>query len=267
MLRSLLAWVQDTTGIGRPGRRKWIFVSIAIVLFALGRYLENVDRLRAFRDFAWGVVRELGRINFFSFAAAYFDHIRCGVTERLGSAYTVCNGARFINPVNYVVSLPQAVVEIWGGETRSSALLVYVVAIASGAAATNYIWRRYIVRHRETNLVDLAGLAVGGVIVTTIVALALQVAAIVLFAVFGAVMGLMLLLAGDFRWVKELVQAANKLRKVAQGDVSIADAAGEASGAVLGKDNPLNVVNKVSGDANKIEQFYNWVTRKFDKSG
>ncbi|CAN5286171.1 hypothetical protein BH10PSE9_BH10PSE9_01810 [soil metagenome] len=265
MLQSLLAWLQDATGIGRPGRRKWIFVSIAIVLFAVGRYLENVDRLRALRDFAWSVVRELGRINFFSFAGAYLDHVRCGVTERLGAPYTVCNGWRFAYPPNYIVALPQAAMDTMKGNTPLPALLVYVIAFATAAAATNYLWRRHVVRLRESHIWDIVAIALGSVIVTTIIALAMQVTAIVLFAVFGAVMGLMLLLAGDFRWVKELVQAANKLRKVAQGDVSIADVGAQASGAVLGKDNPLNVANEVSGDANKIERLYNWLARKFGR--
>lgn len=263
-MKGLVARFQDFTGIGRPGRRKWIFVTISVVLFVLGQILRNVETLKGIEAFAWGVAGDLGNINVLNLIAAYGEEIWCTTTERFGEQLTSCGADNLINPINYIVSAPLAAWAVLTAPASDVAFVVYLVATITGAALANYLWRRYaLASGRETNILDLAAIAIGAVLMTSVAALALQVLGIVLFAVFGGIIGLSILLLTDYKWVKELFDAARKVhRHVARGRIDPVDLARDAAGMVLKDANPLGAAEGIEETAETLEKAADWAGRR-----
>jgi len=262
-VQALLAWLQDYTGIGRPGPRKFIVAAAYLCALVAGLIARNIDALRGFETFAHDMVRAFGAINVFTFPLSFLDHMRCGYESRLGETMLDCHWSRFIYPPNYVVSLGQSVYEAFVNQSIGPVLLVSAISIATGAALTVYLWRRFVSGTRETNLLDVVGMCLAGVLLTTIAALGLQVAAVIVFFVFGGLVGLIILLHHDYRWVIDLYKSGMKLKDLSETKgASRDDVIKEGAGLALGAEHPITKVLDVKDDADGLAKVFTWVARR-----
>jgi hypothetical protein len=261
MIQDLFSRFQDWSGIGRPGRRKWIFLSTAVVLAIIGQVLKNVPLLRSLESVAWGVVSDLGNINVLSFLGTYFQHL----------------SGEFINPIQWIVSVPTAAFDTMSRSPSSVALLVYLMAFATGLVLSNYLYRQRVrpwfvrltsvpgttVGADETNLLDLVFISIGAVFLMTVAALGLQIFAIVVFAIFGGALGLAIYFATGGKWIIDLYKAGRKVYSVAQARDAGAmkDAVADI---VLGeRTDPLAQAKGIQDTASSLEKATDWVTGKF----
>ena len=260
-MRELLDWVQDQTGIGRQGPRKFYFLIAGAILLIVRALLSDLAVLRPLADFAEAALYSLASINTVSLIGAFIENVRCGTTDRLGEVLAACDAARLVNPINYIVGLPLAVIDVLRQGLSDAALIVYLLAGVTGYALTLTFWRRYL-KPSEMHLGHLVVIVLGTVIATTAVALALQISGIVLFWVFGRVIGLLILLAGDLKIVVDLSKAARRLEKLRKGEYSLSEAAGDAAGAA-GLNGPLEVASKLAENSEMAEKSFNWFRRRF----
>lgn len=263
MLQKLISRFQDWSGIGRPGRRKWIFLAIAGVLWVLGQIARNVPALRAMETFAWNMVHDLGNISVLNFLSLYGRLVWCETSDRVGmGVYTTCGWGHVINPISHVVSLPQALWQMLAGAPSDAAFVVYLIAAVTGFALANYIVTRFR-GSNEFNLGHLMALALLTAAGTSVVALVMQVAGIVLFAIFGGVIGLVIFAYGDIRVVMDFFKGTQKVHRYATGKGTMADAAADAAGAILGEDtlNPVEAARDIDETATGLEKAANRLTR------
>lgn len=259
-MRDLIARLQDWTGIGRPGRRKWVFLIGAVVLALVGQILRNIPLLQRLEGVAWGIVHDLGNINVFSFLGTYIQRL----------------SGNFINPVQWIVSVPAAAVDTMSRSPSSVALLVYLFAFAAGLAFANYLYRQMVrpwfvrvtsvpgttVSADETNLLDLVFIAIGAVFLTTVAALGLQVFAIVVFALFGGALGLAIYFGTSGKWIVDLYKAGRKAYAVGRSR-DLGEMKDAVADVVLGeRTDPLAKAKEINDTANSLEKAADWVDGK-----
>ena len=91
-----------------------------------------------------------------------------------------------------------------------------MLALCVGAATLLYLWKRYVKGPGgEWNILDWAALIALLPFATSAVALVLQLLAAALFALFGALIGLILFLASTFGWVVSVIAFWRQVRETA----------------------------------------------------
>ena len=74
-MRELLDWVQDQTGIGRTGPRKFYFLIAGAVLLILRALLSDLAVLRPLAAFAEAALHSLASINTVSLIGAFIENV------------------------------------------------------------------------------------------------------------------------------------------------------------------------------------------------
>lgn len=254
---------QDWSGIGRPGRRKWIFVSISVALFVLGRIVEATVSLPWLRDVSDAILNDLWTINVINLAGQYYHFVSCSQpTEYLGAA---CSAAQLIDPRNWLEGTWQTFEYIFfDAPLNDTAYLVYLLAYIAGFAGAYSIYKR---SQAELHLVSIALLAVGTFALGSVAALVMQVLGIVLFFIFGRVVGLFILLGGEYKWVRDVWKRGRQAHKILSRGSNHPEAARAAVGDILeGTVDPLRDIRDIEDSANEMERTYDriagWFGRK-----
>lgn len=194
------------------------FLIAGFVLFLLGqwtRFMGGFDGLKRFCD---GVVADLGLIQPFTLFHAYFS--RLTACDRYDT-HINCSPWRYINPVRLVGALIDTVNFVWQRSAGPGRLLLPMLLVASFALAVQLIklvQNRTSTGVREFNLLHACLAAAAAPVIASLIALVFQVTGIVIFSVFGQVVGLFVWLATTFGglWAawKQLREVVDKGKKV-----------------------------------------------------
>ena len=254
---------QDWSGIGRPGRRKWIFVSIAIGLAMLGRVIEATDALPWLLAVSDAVVDDLWTINVINLAGQFYHFVSCSMPSGGGGA--VCSASQLINPFNWLEGTWQTFEYIFfSAELNDTAYLVYLLAYVAGFASAYAIYKR---SNAEYHIVNVALLAAGTFVFGSVAALVLQVLGIVLFTIFGRVVGFFILLGTEYTWVRDVWKRARQAQRLLKQRTNDPSAARNAAADVLEEAvDPLREIRKIEDTADTLEKsahhIASWLGRK-----
>lgn len=262
-MRKQIERFQDWSGIGRPGRRKWIFVSIAIGLAVLGRVLEATVALPWLLAVSESIVRDLGTINVVNLAGQYYHYVSCSMPSDGGGA--VCSAIHLIDPRNWLYGTWQTFEYIFfRADLNGTAYLVYLLAYIAGFAGAYAIYQR---SEAEFHIVSLALLAAGTFVLGSVAALVMQILGIVLFLIFGRVVGLLILLGSEYQWVRDVWKRgrqAHRLLKRRSNDPNEVRAA--AADVIEGAVDPLGEIRAIEDTADSLEKgadrIAGWLGRK-----
>ena len=242
---------KDWSGIGRPGRRKWIFVAIAVGLAVLGRVLEASHALPALRAFSNSMVHDLRTINVINLAGLYYQNVSCSMLPDGGGS--ICNVGKLIIPTNWFRGTWETFEYIFfRADLNETAYLVYLLAYIAGFAGAYGIFKR---SNAEFHIVSVALLSAGTFVLGSVAALVMQVLGIVLFFIFGRVVGLLILLGGEYKWVRDVWKRARQAHQLLNRRSNHPDAARAAAADVLEEAvDPLREIRSIEDTANSLEK-------------
>jgi hypothetical protein len=210
-------WFVNWTGFNRGGPRRWIFLGLALVLVLLGQWLQASVPLTSLESFASSVVADLSQIQPFVLVPEFF--------RQLGSCDNPygCDWTLLINPIRYPVTAFTTLRDLLSASSDIG-LGVFVLALAVGGTSLLMLWKRYV-KGSETDwhIIDVAAVSALLPFAVSLTALVLQILAIVLFWLFGVLIGVVLFLLGTFGWLISAVTFARKVEETADSLESIAN--------------------------------------------
>ncbi len=202
-------WFLTWAGLDKGGWRRWTTLVVAAVLVLLGQWLKAAGSLEGLETFAWDTVASFSQIQPFSFLPEFF--------YRLFGCYTYsgCDWSYAANPFRYPETLYTTFRDLLAGSSEFAGG-VFVLSLGVGGVTLLTLWTRYMKRSGgDWHVGDMVGLCLLAPLATSIAALAMQVLAIVLFGLFGALIGLILFLLGTFGWVISAVAFLRQVRGTA----------------------------------------------------
>lgn len=205
------------------------YLIAAAILVGLGLWARSIGFVRL-KQLCDAIVADLGLIQPFGLIRIYFQSlVACDHYE----AFSNCSAWRFLNPLRFVGALLPTVGTVWEHSVGPGRIILPLALIGSFPIAVSLVLstlKRMSGTAPEFNLVHAVIAALLTPFVASIFALVLQVLAIVLFFVFGAVVGLLLWLATVFagiwttwRLARDVESTARKLQDVAE---TVADVTG-----------------------------------------
>jgi hypothetical protein len=207
---------------GLPRKRYLIVAAIAVGLMVLGEFMGGPEVLQALCN---QIVTDLGHIQPFGMIGRYFANLAaCDTTTGYASDYLNCSPVRFIDPRRFLGSLLLTLGDVWSDSGVPGRIILPFALIAAFPIALLVISERIGKVFGET-FGGVALLVIGALItpfIASLIALVLQILAIVLFAIFGATFGLIAWLGTIFggawsiwRLVADIKESAAKMEHVA----------------------------------------------------
>lgn len=211
-----------------PRRRYLIAAAVLVGLMALGELLGGPEVLREVCD---QIVADLGQIQPLGMVSHYFGHLAgCDTTSGYAGDYLNCSPWRFIDPRRFFGSLLLTLADTWSESGVPGRIILPLALIAAFPVMIVAVWEQ--ARKRFGGLTDLVTLCVAALLTplaASLIALVLQILAMVLFAAFGATLGLIAWLSTVFGGVwsiwkvaKEIRESAEKMEHIAGAVASVA---------------------------------------------
>jgi hypothetical protein len=196
------------------------FLIAGFVLFLLGLWTRSMGGFTGLKRFCDGVVTDLGLIQPFTLFRVYFSTL---ATCDHYDTHINCSPWRYLNPVRLAEAVVQTGYFLWQRSVGPGRFLLPLLLIASFALAVQLIklvQNRVSTGPTEFNLLHTCLAAAMAPVVGSVLALVFQVAGIVIFFVFGWVIGLVLWLVGTFgglwavwRQIREVVDKGKKVEE------------------------------------------------------
>jgi len=194
------------------------FLIAGVVLFLLGLWTRSVGGFAGLKQFCDGIVHDLGLIQPFTLLRSYFSTLAaCDHYD----THINCSPWRYINPLRLAGASLQTGYSVWQQSVGSGRLLFPLLLIASFALAVQLIklaQSRTSTGPTEFNLFHACLAAGMAPVIGSLLALVFQIAGIVIFFVFGWVIGLILWVVTTFGglWAvwKQLREVVDKGKKV-----------------------------------------------------
>jgi hypothetical protein len=198
---------------------KWPYLVGAVALVLVGQVVEARGGVEALTRFTDGVVADLGAMNPISVIPSYFDHLfACNYNAEL--AYEDCSNLRFLAPTRYVGALIETSGAVWADSDWAGRLLLPIaILIGFCFAVSCVVWLQGKIsgRNAEANLLTFVVAAVLTPFFVSIAGGVLQIAAMVLFTLFGAAIGLVIALAGLFAVPLKIISIVKSVEETGHG--------------------------------------------------
>jgi ABC-type multidrug transport system fused ATPase/permease subunit len=210
------------------------FLLLAIILFALGAWIQSIG-LAAVRTLCDQIVADLGRIQPFGLIRTYlYNLFSCDqVSDALGDRVN-CSAFRFLDPRRFLGSLLTTMADVWSASDIPGRILLPFALIAAFPIALISVPTKLFERAFGSSLVGVFRLVVGAFLtpfIASLLALVLQILAIALFWIFGAVVGLVVWLVATFGGVWQAWRIAADLEETARKMERVSDAVATAVAA------------------------------------
>jgi hypothetical protein len=196
---------------------KWPFIIAGIVLFAVGTLVRSQD-LKTLQDFCDQTVADLGLFQPFSLLGIYFQNLAaCDHTSTVYGEITGCSSWRFLNPLRLIGSLLKTIADVWSQSGGPGRLLLPLLLIGTYPIAASIVMSlsKPTFGTSEFNLIHALLAAPLTPFILSVIALVLQILAIVLFFVFGQVIGFVIWLS-TFGWIWGVWKALKEIKKNAE---------------------------------------------------
>jgi len=161
----------------------------------------------------------------------YFNHIAaCDTNTGYASDFTNCSPIRFIDPRRFLGSLFYTLGDVWSDSGAPGRIILPFALIAAFPIAMSIVWP--VGKVFGEGVSGIVRLVLGAVItplIASLIALVLQILAIVLFTIFGATFGLIAWFGTIFggawsiwRLVADIKESAEKMEHVAGALAAVA---------------------------------------------
>ena len=211
-----------------PRKRYLIAATVLVGLMVIGELLGGPEALR---DLCRQIVSDLGQIQPIGMIGRYFDNLAgCDTTVGYGGDYLNCSPWRFIDPRRFLGSLIMTVGDVWSASGVPGKIILPFALIVSFPVAWAVTWGpvRKLFGETTTYFVSLCLASVLTPFLASLVALVLQLLAIVMFTIFGATLGLIAWFGTIFggvwsvwKVVNEIKESAEKMEHVAGAVASV----------------------------------------------
>src|SRR5262245_61551057 len=165
------------------------------------------------------MVHDLGLLQPFSFLEAYFRNLTAcdRVSSVVDGEYLNCSWLRFINPLRLVGTLITTIGDLWNRSEGPGHVILPLAMAAAFPIAISLIFSvaKRMNESSELHLLHVCFAALLTPVVASIIALFLQVLAIVLFSVFGHVIGF-------FIWIGTVLAAVSAIWKFYDSTIKMA---------------------------------------------
>lgn len=214
-------------GLGLPGPRKYIALTLVIVAVVVGRALEHVDVLGWLRGGTQVAMSSLERVQPFSLISYYANAITaCTYEPRLD--VNICGWSQLSNLPRDLFSLFTA---LWALLQDSDPLsfVIYLLTFGLGLGGAIYLYRRYVLRGGEWNLIHFVAVAFLTAGLSSVFALVLLGVLWLLAFIFGQVLGLIAFALVFWRWARDIVELLSRTAEHAdRAETILAGLAGAA---------------------------------------
>jgi hypothetical protein len=211
---------------------KWPYILVAVVLLGLGQWIDSIGGLKALRHLTDQIVDDLGVIQPFSLIKTYYLAIAaCDPIMMYAGEHITCSAFRFLDPRRYVGALITTMGEVWSASGTPGRIILPIALVGSFPVAMSIVFSalKSTFGFRQVNPLHLVLGALVSPFIASAFALILQALAIVLFFVFGAVLGLVVWVVGSlgsiwsvWKLARDLEQTTKDVRPAAQTAAAVA---------------------------------------------
>jgi hypothetical protein len=197
-------------------KKRYIIGGIALLV--LGLWVRSID-LKQLQNFCDQTVEDLGLIQPFSLLGIYFHNLAaCDHTNSVYGEFTSCSPWRFLNPLRLIGSLLKTIAEVWSQSGGPGQIFLPLALIGTYPIAASMVMSlsKRLSGASEFNLIHALLAAPLTPFILSIVALAFQILGIVLFFVFGKVIGFGIWIAAVVKFIWAAWKTVKEVKKHAE---------------------------------------------------
>ncbi|WP_155765342.1 hypothetical protein [Mesorhizobium erdmanii] len=198
-----------------PKKRYLIAAAVFVVLAALGKLMGGPEALQALCN---QIVSDLGNIQPLNMVSRYFANLAaCDTVNGYAGDYVNCSSLRFIDPRRFLGSLLYTLGDVWSDSGVPGRIILPFALIAGFPIAMSIVWP--IGKIFGDGISGVVRLVLGALVtpfIASVIALLLQVVALVLFTIFGVTLGLIAWLGTVFGGVWSLWKLVSDIKESAE---------------------------------------------------